>query len=392
MKKRPTKSNSTMATKRGLRRPHLKMAILAILVLAASTLSGCVVTQSARSGVLEVRWEVAACASSGVSSVRIKVRRGGFLEEDSGPLVCTKGFQSFSVEPGTYAVELTAKDTSGALISSADAGNLVVDPGKTTTTPVLPLVATRRNTSGGSVTVGWTVLGQPANTGCAKADIKTVTISMLNPSKTQVVAHASVPCNVGQATVLNVPAGQTWVQLDGTTSQNLTFYGNLALFGPVTVQAGFDTKLTSTLDIGDLRSSVGVQWQFANNNTCAGNNVSHVLIEVADSNKKVIIPVTAKDAKKPCEIDLNTPYAQRVVDLLFSEPTCKIPQGAKGLVICGITGTSIGVRVSALDATTGQILFGGSMEVLDIPAGTHTDLQTRVSLAPCSAQNKCASP
>ncbi len=369
-----------------------RIAMLVVAALLGSLMTGCVVTTSARSGILEVRWNTSDCATLDLASVRVTVIRDGVIEDSSSALLCTRGSVPFSVPPGLYTVEVEGFDSNAVLVTSTELSNVSVFDDDTTTTRKIPLMEVQTRSGAGAVSVNWTIFGKDPANGCKAHDIKTVTISLLNKSLTQVTAHATVPCNVAKATILNVPLGEAWVQLDATTNQGLTFFGNKNLYGPVLIQNSLEVIVPAPLDIVDLRSSVAVQWQFKNAGTCLGNNVGDVLIEVRDGNDKVVVPVTATDARKPCEITDSTPLKARAIDLLYSEPTCTIPPGAKGLIICGITTGKIGVRMSTIDKSTGQILFGGSMEVLDIPAGTHTDLQTKVILSGCTAINKCVAP
>jgi hypothetical protein len=373
---------------------RLSRSVMFALFAAVTTLSGCIVNTKTQSGILEVRWEISTCKSEGIETVEVTVRRNGIAEGTSGPQLCTKGFHAFAVSPGVYDVSLRAFDVSGEALATAGADQVIVNSNATSTTKVIGLQKqTRRTrTGGGAVVLSWTVMGEQASVGCAKHGISTVTVSVLNNKRTLVNAHTTLPCATGKVRLANIPAGPAYIQLDGTTTDKLTYHGNLELHGPLTIVAGADVVISKTLDIGDLRSSIELQWQFANSNTCAGNNIDEVLIEVRDANDKVVVPITAADANKPCELDSGAPTNLRVIDMMFSTPQCNVPAGAKGLVICGITSGRVGVHVSAKDKTTGQIVFGGSMELKGIPSGSHVKSPTKVSLATCTATNVCAKP
>lgn len=368
-----------------------RIASFILCLIVGSALSGCVVTTTPHDGILQVQWRTADCAAFGIAEVDIRVRRGGFLQDEALRLSCTRGFQSFVLPADDYTVDIDSFDVSGVSVATRQFPGIAVFRDRTTTTERVSLVDSVRQAGGGAITVGWTIYGKSAATACSAHGLKDVKISVFDKNFTSVLQFATVPCNAGKATLFNVQQGEAWVLLDGIGVDGLSFYGNKSAYGPLQVLNATEVIVPAPLEIVDIRASASLQWQFANAGSCIGNNVGYMLIEVRDGNGKVIIPVTDKDAQKSCDIDAAISLKQRAIDLLFSEPDCTIPAQAKGLVICGITQGRIQVRASTVDATTGQIKFGGEMTI-DAPAATHTNMEVRMVLKPCSGSNPCASP
>jgi hypothetical protein len=196
-----------------------------------------------------------------------------------------------------------------------------------------------------------------------------------------------VACALGSVTVKDVAFGTVWVQLDAVPSSGVS-WGNVNLAGPIGVSGD---ALVQTQNI-DLRSVVTLDWKFADGQTCGQHNVVDMLVEVRDAANKVVVSFKDKDAKKPCSVAATNVYAQRVIDLLSADGKCALPPGAKGLVLCNVGSGALGVTVSALDQKSGQVTFGGSMQIKNLQAGTYSQLTTSLELKACSPTNACAVP
>ena len=245
---------------------------------------------------------------------------------------------------------------------------------------------------GAGVVVSWTLFGQQPAQACAKFGIDSVAVSILNQAQTQTLGGTTVSCAAGSATVTGVPAGAGYVQLDGATAAGQYNYGNATLYGPIQVPASGSLILPAPIDLVDLRSTVSLDWQFADGATCGAHNVSTVYVEVRDGANKIVVPMNDPYAAKPCNLSAADANDVRLIDLQFAKPTCAVPAGAKGLVLCNILGSTLGVTLSTKDASTGAIAYGGSMQIKQIPAGAHTPVATPLLLAPCSSKNPCTTP
>ncbi len=378
----------------GLKTPSLRAArrpSLALLVAVAlsALLSGCIVQSSSTDGVLEVRWSTQPVCSQ-ATSVRIRASRGTVLETEVNGIPCDRGIQALSVTPGIYTVSVEALDATGNVLSSATSTNLNVVGNNTTSTAVLQLGG---GAGPGEIQLSWSIAGEGASTGCGKFNLSKVIVSLLDQTQSEVVATAETNCTDGAINLTGVTPGSYYVQVDAATSKGALIWGNAQLTGPVTVASGTQLVLQNTINLVDLRAVITLNWQFSDGATCAAKNTVNVLVEVRDGANKVVVPMSDPYAKKPCDLGPNSAYEARVIDMQFATPTCTIPPGAKGLVICGITEKNIGIAVSALDQSTGQIYLGGSMKVENIPGGKHTAIATPLYLSSCNnSDNICAAP
>ena len=92
-------------------------------------------------------------------------------------------------------------------------------------------------------------------------------------------------------------------------------------------------------------------------------------------------------------MSVNSSFLDRVIDMQFPVAICSIPANAKSFVLCGITGSKVGISVSAVVDADGKIYEGGSMEVIDIPAGQHTVIDEPLYLDTCNnTSNICGTP
>jgi hypothetical protein len=333
------------------------------------------------------------CAKYGVQTIAISVLDGsGKQVISTGSVPCANGSAIISNVPsGSRMLQLDGLNAQGQLVVGNDplTGPFQVTGG--TQTVISPAVNLVQLSGAGGLTLTWTVLGKAPATECAKYELTNVDVRVLDDQKTQVLASVQVPCKNGTATLSNIPAGARYIQLDGLGPQTADSYGNVLLAGPVQIMANNDAKLANAIDIGK-RTVVSLDWAFADGGSCASHQIGSVLVEVRDAGDKVVVPMNDPFAVKPCSISASSTYAQRVVDMGFVQPMCAIPPGAKGLVICNIPGSTIGVTLSGANQPSGAIQFGGSMQVKQIPVGTHIPVATALLLAPCTAGNPCTAP
>ena len=244
---------------------------------------------------------------------------------------------------------------------------------------------------GGDVVISWTLEGQDPLTGCAEYGAGDVKITLLDAVTNTPALEAAALCSDGSAQLLAVPAGDYLVQIDVFTTNGVAIWGNASL-AAISVFDGL-VETAPVLDLIDLRASISLDWQFGNGKSCADMGVSTVFVEIRDGANKRVVKMSAPDAKKPCALSVNSSFLDRVIDMQFANPVCSIPANAKSFVLCGITGSKVGISVSAVVDADGQIYEGGSMEVIDIPAGQHTVIDEPLYLDTCNDTNNiCANP
>lgn len=393
-----TAASSTVSTlPRGLRFAH-RFALLCLATAATVFSTGCIVnTSTSGLGTIEVQWASADCNSLGVATVRVRSIASGFAEVSKGGIACDKGFATLVVNPGVHTVTIDGFSNGNTQVSQVSISNLFVEANGVTTTPIVNLNGGGIQTGGstGAVQVSWTVDGQSAQVACGQRSLTKVTASILDATKTKVLASGSVACTAGGANLIDVPVGTVYLQLDAATADGSIIYGNPTAYGPISVSPSATMLVQTPIDMVDLRATVSLDWQFSDGGTCGQHNSQTVYVEISDtaSGNKVVVPMNDPWAKKPCNIGPNSSYEARVIDMQFATPTCAIPFGAKGLVICGIRTSAIGVRISVVDDGQNAIFEGGNMNIKDIPAGQHTAITVPLMLSACdSVKNICGAP
>ncbi len=375
-----------------------RFATLLLTALTTVFSTGCIVnTSTSGMGTIEVQWATGDCNALGVASVRVRSVAAGFAEVAKGGIACDKGFTTLVVNPGVHTVTIDGFSNGNTLVTQVSISNLFVEANGVTTTPIVGLNGGGVSTGGGkgAVQLSWTIDGQSPQVACAQRSLTKVTASILDSTKSKVLASGSVACSAGGANLVDVPVGTVYLQLDASTADGSIIYGNPTAFGPIQVSPSATMLVQTPIDIVDLRAIISLDWQFSDGGTCGQHNSQSVFIEVSDTatGNKVVVPMNDPWAKKPCNIGPNSSYEARVIDMQFATPTCAIPPGAKGLVICGIQTSAIGVRVSVLDANQNAIFEGGSMTIKDIPAGQHTAITVPLMLSACdSVKNVCGAP
>ncbi|MCO4761381.1 MAG: hypothetical protein KC502_07745 [Myxococcales bacterium] len=376
-------------------RPAKRLSLIVAVALALMA-SGCVVqSNGGANGVLDVNWSAADCNALGASTVRIRAMRDGVQQTEVNNIECNRGVHSVFLPPGTYTIGIDALSPNGQKVGGGTTSNISVFMNQTTATETIPLVQGGGGvgTGNGELQVHWTIGSEAAVTGCAKVGLATVTVSLLGVSGSKVLSTASTACKDGGINMTGVAPGTYRVQLDGATAGGVLTWGNAQPTAPIVVAPGMSVIVKEPIAMVDLRATISLDWQFSDSKSCFDKNTQSVLIEIRDGNNKVVVPMTDAFAKKPCAISSNSEYSQRVIDLQFATPTCTIPAGAKGLVLCGITSKVIGVSVSTIDNSDGQIYFGGSMKIESIPAAKHTAITTPLFLSACNqSSNICAAP
>ncbi len=352
----------------------------------ALVISGCIVHATSNTGVLEVRWDNSPVACSGIAGVRVRIEKGGQLYDESPQLACSKGFHSFALEPGHYDVVVVGLSGSGKTIRTASLGGLQVESDTNTLSPELVLKSGTGSGDAG-VRVKWTVAGMAPATGCAQLSLDSVSVTVFDSKLTKALAQTTVACTVGQVAIDGLAPGDVWLQIDGVDKNEHAFYGNLNVIGPIGLASNTITALAAPENIIDLRASINIPWQFSNGKTCGGNGISIIKVEVRRPGAAVIVPLTANDAAKPCDLGPSNSLSERAIDLQFIKPTCNIPPGANGLIVCGILDKNLDIRAVALDEQSGAVGYGGWLKIRDLQLGTFTNNDKPLYLESCGASN-----
>lgn len=365
----------------------------AVVALAmVSGLSGCVVNSSRRLATIEVDWAPQSgysCATVGVSTVAIRLTGSNGSVRDL-TVQCERLTQQISVEEGTYTVTVDGIGPGGNLVVQGPAQTVYASAGSIQLTSLVIFPAPAPITpSSGSVDIAWTVLGQAPAAACGKYGVQSVTVTVLDATRTKVDASAEVACTTGSVIIDFVPPGTHYLRLDGRTQQNVLQFGTINDYGPITVTAGVKTFVQNALNIADLRSAVSLDWVFADGGNCSTHNVTTVKIQITDGAGKIIVPYDDAAATKPCNLN-GASELQRIIDLQSVAPTCAVPPGAKGLIICNVLQDKLNVSVLAFDATTGAPSYGGGFGIANIPISAHLPLNQPMVLSLCNnSSNKC---
>jgi len=347
----------------------------------ALLLSGCIVHATSSTGVLEVRWENGPTDCAGVDSVRVRVKRGGQLFDESTHLACSKGFHSFALAPGFYDVTIIALDSNGKVIGDGGLAGLQVESDINTLSPRLALKT--GGLSGAGLRVTWTVAAQPAAQGCSLLDVDQVTVTVFDSKLSAIVAQSQVKCSQGHVTLAGMAAEDVWVQMDASDGSDQPFYGNPGAVGPIGLTDNIITALSQTLNLIDLRASINIPWQFANGKTCGSNSVNAIKVEIRRPGGDVLVPMSAADATKACDMGLTDTVDERAIDLQFVKPTCSIPDGVDGLIVCGILDRELDIRAVAVNAEDGSVSFGGWLKIRDLQAGVFSKNDKPLFLESC---------
>ena len=359
-------------------------------------------------GAIAVAWTIDGlspangCASRGLQNIVVSAiddQQQAFLTSVSVP--CTDGQATLvNVPAGTRWLQIdgfAANDapTSPSYGNASIFGPVSVFAGQTTAIsgPVdLVKLGGTQPTGKGNVRVSWTVLGQAAASACAAQGLTSVDVRLLSGDGSRKdIAHTVVNCNVGTADLNDIAAGSYYVQIDGIGPAAPAAWGNINLTGPITVSSGQRTIGNKAVDIG-RRTVISLDWQYSDGGTCGSHGHGDVYVELRDGTDKVIVPMNDPYAVKYCDLTTADGYVDRVVDMGFLEPQCALPPGAKGLVVCNITGNNIGVTLSATASGSKNATYGGAMKIQQIVAGTHTVLPTPLLLKPCGAGTQCTQP
>ena len=375
----------------------LSPRFLTVLALGA-TATGCFDSTTSNRAVVTVRWAAPVgntCGTAGIASVHVRLTSLSGINTDLSGLVCDSYSQSVSVPGGTYSITVDGLDGTNQVITTGGPITVNAPNGLTTLAPIVTLGASTGGAS--AVAAAWTIAGQPASSACGALGLSTVKVLVLDKDKKTPIGSVTVACSAGQAVVSNLSPGSSYLEIDAMDASGAIVYGNNPVYGPFNIQSGVTTSFQTAFDLVPLstqpaaNTAVSLDWIFADNGTCASHNVDNVLVQVEDANGQIVVAMTDPDASKPCNMAAGT-TKQRVIDMKSVNSTCIPPVDAKSLYICNITGTSVGLHVTTVDKQTGQYLYGGSMQVKQLVAGTHTAIQTPLSLSACGGANTCSHP
>lgn len=335
------------------------------------------------------------CAATGVQTVVMSVVDQSNRVVGLAQTACGIGSATVSgLSAGVYSVQLDGYrpgDVQGspswgnAQLTSPQTLNANTD--QTFQNPINMVALKTTSTGTGSLTVDWTVQGQPAAKGCAALSINQVTVTLLGADKNAQLLAQTVDCKAGQLQLTGVPAGVNYLQIDEANPPDNHAYGNVNLLG-VNVVADQSNVLPAPLDV-NARTIVAIPVGFAKGGTCAAHGVDSVRFRVS-ANGKLIVPFTDKDAMKPCEL-VGASYTQRVIDLQNSPPACAVPSNVQGLILCNAAGVST-LMVEGQGLSNQAITFGAKMEVTGLTDGLLTVVKTPMALQACSASDPLCQP
>lgn len=278
----------------------------------------------------------------------------------------------------------TAQDVAAG--DAKDAKDSAIDVGEKDTGNPPDVAKDVVSAGAGSLTVKWTAFGQAAAAGCAKHAIGKVNVLVLAGDRTTQLGMTQAECTAGAVTLDNVGAGEAFVELDEANPLTGNAYGNIELM-PVTIQAGKSATVAG-IDLAQ-RSLLAVPYGFADGASCTTHAVAQVRFQIS-GNDTVIVPFSDGQMTKPCESTSN--YADRVIDLANSPPTCAVPPGGVGVVLCNAG--AIGKLTVAGQGlkTGGTIGFGGKVDFTGLKDGQFTQAKTPLALVACSGKDPLCQP
>ncbi len=233
----------------------------------------------------------------------------------------------------------------------------------------------------GGLTLGWTVFGKSAITGCSQYVIDKLNVTVLGADKTQQLQTTQVACSAGQISFANLPVGAVYVRIDEANPPDTSAYGNINFAGPVSILANQTATIATPIDIGQ-RSIVTVPLAFDGGGSCSTHGVGSVKYQIL-GDSKLIVPFTDADATKPCELS-STTFAQHVIDLDNSPPACAVPDTATGLVVCNAHGiATLTVQAQAISST--GIGYAAKMDVTGLVDGKLTAVKVPLDLQVCAS-------
>lgn len=233
---------------------------------------------------LTIRWKFDAgaaltavgCATKGVESVRVEllgasVANPPLLAVQEAP--CSAGSVTFAAVPaGVVSTHIVGKNAQGATTYEGQAAVSGGAPAGTIVDVGLALTP---------ISVTWTVLGSPAEVGCAKAGLDSLSVQFLPPAESSLMPKTlTVPCGSGGATWTGKGAQGVWlIRVSGATSGGES-YGTMPL---ETVQVWANSADTSTFAQADLArtsANLAVSWVISKGNQAicdAADTHVHVL-------------------------------------------------------------------------------------------------------------------
>ena len=350
----------------------------------AFLLQGCLINNGSDRGTIVVLWEPqpgTTCASLGISRINVVVARDGAWYGTFTDGFCALGSMTVEVGEGHYAIHAEGIAPNGTVVAVTPTVSVPVIAYAQVYSPVLTLspVGSPAQTGIGGLSLAWSVLGENAATGCAKYLIDKLDITVLDTDQTRELQVIRVPCGAGQVAFSNLPTGAVYLRIDEANPVDTHAYGNADLAGPFAILSGQTTTIPLPIAVTQ-RTIVAVPVAFSGGGTCAGHGVGNVQYRIS-GNDKVIVPFSDADATKPCALD-NATYAQHVIDLLHSPPTCAVPASATGLVICNAMGFSK-LTVEAHGWVGGGVGYGAAMDILGLSDGNLTAVTTPLLLQPC---------
>ncbi len=331
---------------------------------------------------------ISGCGANGVKTVVLSIIDASQTKVlATAQANCASGYATVgNLGSGTYYVQLdgyTAGDASGQP-SWGTPGlkgplSLGANTDLTFNTP-LDITKLGATTTVGGLSLGWTVFGKAAASGCTTYSIDKLNVTVLAADRTTELGSAQVSCGSGQISFSNLPAGNVYLRIDEANPPDTSAYGNVNLGGPFAILANQTSNVTTPIDIGQ-RTLIAIPLAFADGGSCGSHGVGNVQYQII-GNDKLIVPFNDADATKPCDLT-GMNYKQRVIDLDNSPAACAVPPGATGLVICNAHGISK-LTIQAHGIVNNTISYAAKMDVTGLSDGKLTKVNSPIALQACS--------
>lgn len=233
----------------------------------------------------------AACAAANVATVRVDLLSGNTAAAPlaSKDIACSAGVVTFpSVPDGTGTARVSAKGAAGA---TAYLGTAPANMSGTAPVDVTVILVSQ------AVVVTWTVAGDDPSTGCAAANLQTVTATFQGPPGSPKIAPQTVNCADGQASAVgNGTSGNWTIKLSGTATNGDTYATQWST--PVQVWSNGDSGATVQANLVRTSANLSILWQVgaANAAKCTKNATMTVKLSAQNGNGQEQVKTAPCDA------------------------------------------------------------------------------------------------
>jgi hypothetical protein len=221
----------------------------------------------------------------------------------------------------------------------------------------------------GAIDVSWTVGG----TTCTASGVSMVQVSILSSNK--VVDTTTAACQLGEATITNLPAGRYTVQVDGYgTDLSYPLYFGMA--PNVEVKAG-QTTVIPEIEMAEKPGALDLTWSFDNGKICAFAGVDSLDIAIWDNHSNKVYAETL-----PCDPTVARAIAE------MGQPSRSLYDRSVGVVIEGLYAGGYTLRAFAYNSKS-------SLGAYDYWAEAHPIVEhamltpVELVLSPCADMDIC---